>query len=367
MAAARLSPDGKRLLTASVSGVMSVWDLEEGGPGLPGAVKGDQAERSADGLVRSPGGHPARPSNQTGLSVAGCGGDARAAGSAAPLATWENPLSLRQIGFSAEGRSGVHRLLADQRAGVFVCAGLGRGVRRTAVAMADTYANVVDLRLSPDASYVSTITANHQAERWEVASGKAVTTIAPDPAWRASALSPDGRWLAAAATNQVVRVWDLGSGQASGSGWTSAIPVSALAFDREGTRLAGTAKSADSGMATASGRSIAQTNGVGRHFVAFNLLGDRLLVWNRDSAVLGTARLLGTSHAAVVRKHQQCRPRSPDPFAERHGSDRQLLGQLGRRAQRPRRLVDCRSVRLRTVGGRYRFQRRRPPGGGDDT
>ena len=67
------------------------------------------------------------------------------------------------------------------------------------------------------------------------------------------------------------------------------------------------------------GHLIAQTNSVGGTFAAFNLLGDRLLVWNRDSAVLGTARLLEPVTLRLLGGISNVALASLDPFAERTG------------------------------------------------
>ncbi|HRZ37775.1 MAG TPA: serine/threonine-protein kinase [Candidatus Paceibacterota bacterium] len=316
VAAARLSPDGKRLLTASASGLMSVWDLEERGPGLPGAVKGD--EPGSEGRApRGPGWKESGISNRASWNSALRSNPPPP--KAAPLATWENPLSLRQLGFSADGQAVYTVSSPTNEPGVSVVRfwDAASGAPRSP-SLTHTQ-SVVDLRLSPDASHVSTIAANHQAERWEVASGKAVTTIGPDPAWRASALSPDGRWLAAAATNQVVRVWDLASGQASGSGWTSAIPVVALAFDYQGTRLAGAGTNETALWELPTGRTLARTNGVGGDFVAFNRLGDRLMVAAPSLAALRTVRLLSTDRLQLAGNITNVVIAKPDPFAASSG------------------------------------------------
>ncbi len=316
VAAARLSPDGKRLLTASASGVMSVWDLEEGGAGLPGTIKG--VEPGSEGRTpRGPGWRQSGSSNRASWNSALRGNPPPP--KAAPLARWGNPLRLRQLGFSADGRTVFALSSPTNEPGTFVVQLWDAASGAPQSAGLTHTQTLLDLRLSPDASHVSTITANHEAKRWEVASGKAVTKIAPDPAWRVSALSPDGRWLATAATNQVVRVWDLVSGQASGSGWTWAIPITALAFDYQGTRLAGTGTNETALWELPTGRMLARIRGVGGDFVAFNRLGDRLMVAAPSLAGVQTVRLLSTDRLQLAGNITNVAIALPDPFAASTG------------------------------------------------
>lgn len=230
--------EGKRLLTHSEDGLISIWDLASG------------TQRVSRWLCRQ---------------------------------------QLAAVGFSEDGRWVYTAGLETNEQGQFaarVWNALSGEPRSPTLVHTNP---IVELCCSADASRLTTLTAGGTARCWDTARGTILHEVTGGSNGVVATLSPDGKWLASASVGGRLQVWEVATGRESGRGATSAVPVTALAFDHDATRLAATSWDRVTGVREMGvwqlpdWRMLCRTNGVGGSLAAFNRVGDRLLVQDPHS------------------------------------------------------------------------------------
>jgi WD40 repeat protein len=251
---AEFSPDGRRVVTASVDGTAQVWDAATGQPAAPPLrhpLPVSQARFSPGGQTVVTASSPARP---------GQPGEARLwdAASGRPLGSpMRHADRVQSIAFSPDGRlvvtasrDGTARLWdaatgqpagpplrhqGELRSAVFspdgrrVLTTCGSGSGSTTAGYSQVWevatGRPVGLPLlhrdrgvaaafSPDGRRVVTASLDRTARVWDAATGRPVTPPLWHNAWvDDAAFSPDGRRVVTASTDGTARIWDAASGE----------------------------------------------------------------------------------------------------------------------------------------------------------
>ena len=221
---ATLSPDGRRLATASTDHTAQVWDVATGQPvTLPLRHENEVAHVAfgPDGrwLATASWDKTARVWDaSTGQPVTG------------PL-RHESPVL--HVEFSPDGRR-VATASQEYTARVWDV-DTGQPVKRP-LRHKGTIACVA---FSPDGRRVATASADQTARVWDAASGQPVTAPLPHESLvRHVVFSPDGRRLATASYDQTARVWDAATGEPVHKPLGHGATVNQVAFSPDGRWLA---------------------------------------------------------------------------------------------------------------------------------
>jgi WD40 repeat protein/tetratricopeptide (TPR) repeat protein len=228
---AAFSPDGKRVLTATAKGTVHLWEIA----GAKEIIAPMEFQQAAEGVAFSPDG-------KRFLTVApGAGEDpteveVRVWDAASGEAVGEQALSHRRSAglpvFSPDGRR-VLTAPADRTARVWdpekaeqVGAALEHG------------AAVNRASFSADGRRALTAGEDGTARVWDVATGKPVTrALRHGAAVKLAAFSPDGRRVLTVGADRVVRVWDVASAEQVGLAPRIGSDVRQVAFSPDGRHL----------------------------------------------------------------------------------------------------------------------------------
>jgi WD40 repeat protein len=201
--AARLSPDGERIVTASEDRTVRLWDVRTGEERIPPYQHG--------GPVRSV---EFSPDGRAILSASGDGTacllDARTSGLILPPFKHGGPVA--EATFDPSGQL-VATAAADATARIF---SVETGQMLHSLAHGD---NVHSLALSRDGQRLATASEDESVRVWNVSSGDLEHSFKARGAARLVRFSFDGRWLAATVQNSEsggweVQCWDARSGRA---------------------------------------------------------------------------------------------------------------------------------------------------------
>lgn len=183
---ATFSPDGRRVLTASLDRVAQVWDAITGTPVLP--------------------------------SMPHDGGVIRARFSP------DGRLIATAIGNNDHGTASV--ALWDARTG------------RQALSVDGWVAPTTEVRFSPDGTRLVAAGGNAEADLWEVRTGRKTSpSLVHLRKVYDSVFSPDARWVATASEDGMARIWDATRGDVVAQFSTGSNRVSCVAFSPDGKRL----------------------------------------------------------------------------------------------------------------------------------
>ncbi|MHC1763227.1 MAG: protein kinase [Verrucomicrobiia bacterium] len=221
---AQLSPDGQRVVTASLDGTAQVWDAATGKPLLTTPLKhpawvvcarfspdGNRVATScADGLVRV---WDARSGDPAGPILA----------HAAPV-TWVEfrPDGQRLVTASHDGSGQVWDVATGHA--------VGQPLRhskwvRTAV-------------FNPDGTAIATTSADYTARIWDAATGEPITPLLQHEAVVNTAeFSPDGLWLITSSWDSTARVWESATGRLVGLPLKHGGIVRSASFSPDGQRI----------------------------------------------------------------------------------------------------------------------------------
>jgi WD40 repeat protein len=223
VSACAVTPDGRRVVSASVDQTLRVWDLESG--------------RAVATLV----GHAARVSacavTPDGRQVVSASADntlkvwdlesGRAVATLDGHADWVRACAVTPDGRRVVSASEDRTLKVwDLASGREVATLHGHAARVTACAV------------TPDRRRVVSASADNTLKLWDLESGRVVATLADHAALvRACAVTPDGRRVVSASADRTLKVWDLESGRAVASLVGHADWVRACAVTPDGRRV----------------------------------------------------------------------------------------------------------------------------------
>lgn len=261
---AAYSPDGKRFVTAhglDDDTTLQLWDSEAGGPlSEPVLIEGSIQQlafspdgqriavrlrlpptfgqvRLFDGTTFQAVGQPiqAEPANPAG----------QANGTGAGLEALQQMLArvnpAVHVAFSPDGR----KLVSTWQNGAVLMTDAATGQRAGPAIFHKLVVN--QAAFSPDGRRLATASGDHTAGVWDVATGKAVTPpLRHDSNVLCVRFGNDGRWLATATARTPLgvglrsaeaRIWDAGSGEASGPPLRHQDDIVALEFGPDGRQL----------------------------------------------------------------------------------------------------------------------------------
>jgi WD40 repeat protein/serine/threonine protein kinase len=199
--AAQFSPDGKRILTASLDGTARVWDAQTG-QAVGGLLKHDRevsyAEFSPDGK----------------RIVTGCyDGAARIwdAQTGHRLIEFKHGVGGVMAEFSYDGKRILTRCFTDATVRVWDAetgAPLARPLQHREP--------VLSAHFSPDGKWIATASYDKTARIWDAQTGQALTgALQHNDVVYSAEFSPDGLWIVTASRDATARVWNAQTGQPS--------------------------------------------------------------------------------------------------------------------------------------------------------
>jgi WD40 repeat protein/serine/threonine protein kinase len=224
------SPDGQRLATACLDGMVRIWNVSAGQELFSTSVTSGAScvAFSPDGQLLAAGGY------QGGVVVwdAANGRERLRCGASqhgvASLTFSPDSRRLASISFTQSEHANVliWDVATGKEAQSLDCGGRFPG-------------NGYPMALSPDGRYVAAPESDLTIKIWDLSSGRPLRSLAGHLGYlRGLAFSPDGLSLASASDDSTIRIWDVGTGQESvvlrGHTWQ----VHGIAFNSDGTRLA---------------------------------------------------------------------------------------------------------------------------------
>jgi WD40 repeat protein/Tfp pilus assembly protein PilF len=225
---AAFSADGRRVLTTSKDNAARLWDAATGKPVTPaidhpGAVA--RAALAPNGLrILTVSVNP-----QNGAFIARMWDASTGAAAGQP---WVLGRAVNQVSFSPDSRL-ILTAGVDGTARLWSAGGGGQ-----AAPSMEHAAPVNQAVFSPDGKQVVTASADASARAWETATGKAITPpIKHNDAVTLASFRSDGRQVLTAGADKVVRAWDATTGQPIGLGMKHTGPLSAATFSPDGRHV----------------------------------------------------------------------------------------------------------------------------------
>jgi WD40 repeat protein/serine/threonine protein kinase len=220
---AQFSPDGKRLLTASYDRSARVWDAQTGQPlGEPLKHKDrlSSAEFSPDGkrVVTASEDKTARVwDTRTGQPVA---------------ERLEHPDRVSSARFSLDGKS-IVTASYDGTARVWEAR-----FRKALTLPLKHETNVISAQFSPDAKRIATASADWTVRLWDAQTGQPLAKPLKHDDWVTSAqFSPDGKRIITASRDGTTRMWDAQTGQSLTGPLKHGTNVASVHFSFDGQRI----------------------------------------------------------------------------------------------------------------------------------
>ncbi|HEY9602254.1 MAG TPA: TIR domain-containing protein, partial [Allocoleopsis sp.] len=98
---------------------------------------------------------------------------------------------------------------------------------------------VNSVSFSPDGKRIASASADNTIKLWDVATGKAITTLKGHSVWVNSvSFSPDGKTIAFASAYNTIKLWDLATGKAITTLKGHSVRVNSVSFSPDGKTLA---------------------------------------------------------------------------------------------------------------------------------
>jgi len=221
-----LSPDGKRLASASDDQTVKVWDATSGQEML--TLKGHT--NGVNAVAFRPDGKRLASASEDGTVKVW---DASSGQETLTLKGHSSPV--RTVAFSPDGK----RLASASEDGKVKVWDAGNGLET--LTLKGHEEDVSSVAFSPDGKQLASAGVDQTVKVWDATTGEELLALRGHTNWIASvAFSPDGKRLASAGWQQTIKVWDTTSGQEvlTLSGHTNAYGVYAVAFSPDGKRLA---------------------------------------------------------------------------------------------------------------------------------
>ena len=220
---AEFSPDGRRVLTASLDGTARVWDVATGFASTPLLRHDDEVKHAAF----SPDGRRIVTVGQD--NTARLWDAATGQPSASPL---KHEGEVNHAAFSPDGRR-VLTASSDNTARVWDAATgqpLGPPLEHGG--------SVVTASFSPDGRRVLTVGSDHTARVWDVATGEPLAPpLKHEEDVRHAEFSPDGRRVLTASDDNTARLWNAATGQPSSPPLEHNGDVNHAAFSPDGLKI----------------------------------------------------------------------------------------------------------------------------------
>jgi WD40 repeat protein len=216
--AARFSPDGTRIVTASFDKTARIWDAGSGK---------ELARLAHEEKVYAAAFSP------DGTKIVTASGDTTAriwdAGSGKELARLAHKGTVRAAAFSPEGARIV--TASDDKTARLWDAGSGKELARLA-----HEGGVWAAAFSPEGARIVTASDDKTARLWDAGSGKELARLAHEGGVWAAAFSPEGARIVTASDDKTARLWDAGSGKELAR-LAHEHTVRAAGFSPDGTRI----------------------------------------------------------------------------------------------------------------------------------